>query len=182
MFPSIIQITIDGMIQNKIKYVVKNKISTDPEKSNVSASINPFAQHEMVSTVLDGIDPSLNDYRVTQLSSIKDQLVSYFGSKNKDKLDKLFEKNDDEFKKYVAEKFNSPITSMLQSLSVDELGNMAETLVSLTSFKRKYSGAMRTVGGPIDVLVISKGEGPVWLKRKKYFNKDMNEGYFLRRK
>jgi hypothetical protein len=31
-----------------------------------------------------------------------------------------------------------------------------------------------TVGGPIDVVVISKGDGFVWLKRKQYFRADLN--------
>lgn len=182
MFPFIINFSINGMIDGKVRYHVNNITSADPVKGNVRASLNPFAQHEMVSTVLDGIDPSLNKFREQQLNSIKNELIAYFGKGNKLKLENLFEQNDVAFKKQIKDEFNSPIVNMLSSLSIDELGNMAETLVSLTSFKRKYSGAMRTVGGPVDVLVISKGEGPVWLKRRKYFNKEMNEGYYLRRK
>lgn len=71
---------------------------------------------------------------------------------------------------------------MLDSLSIDELGSMAETLVSLTSFKRKFSGEMQTVGGPIDVLTISRGERPIWMKRKQFFDFNQNKGYELRRK
>jgi hypothetical protein len=39
-----------------------------------------------------------------------------------------------------------------------------------------------TVGGPIDVAVISKGDGFVWIKWKHYFNRELNplfvENYF----
>ena len=31
-----------------------------------------------------------------------------------------------------------------------------------------------TVGGPIDVAVISKGDGFVWIKRKHYFKPELN--------
>jgi hypothetical protein len=51
---------------------------------------------------------------------------------------------------------------------------MAESLVNLTSFKRKFSRDAETVGGPIDVAVISKADGFVWIKRKHYFAKDLN--------
>ena len=47
---------------------------------------------------------------------------------------------------------------------------MAESLVNLTSFKRKISTDAETVGGQIDVAVISKGDGFVWIKRKHYFD------------
>ena len=31
-----------------------------------------------------------------------------------------------------------------------------------------------TVGGPIDVAVISKADGFIWIKRKHYFSKELN--------
>ena len=57
---------------------------------------------------------------------------------------------------------------------------MAETFVNLTSFKRKFTYQLETVGGPIDVLVISKGEGPIWIKRKHYFDPELNHNFFKR--
>jgi len=56
----------------------------------------------------------------------------------------------------------------------DELAAMAEALVNLTKFKRRVSTARETVGGPIDVAVITKGDGFVWVKRKHYFSPDLN--------
>ena len=35
-----------------------------------------------------------------------------------------------------------------------------------------------TVGGPIDVSIISKGDGFIWLKRKHYFERKYNPQYF----
>lgn len=53
---------------------------------------------------------------------------------------------------------------------------MAETLVNLTSFRQKVSMSVETVGGPVDVAVISKGDGFVWIKQKRYFELDVNRG------
>lgn len=59
---------------------------------------------------------------------------------------------------------------------------MAEALVNLTSFKRKISLEIETVGEPIDVAIISKGDGFIWIKRKHYFDPKINlrfiENYF----
>jgi hypothetical protein len=59
-------------------------------------------------------------------------------------------------------------------LPKDELAATAEALVSLTSVKRKMSRGPETVGGPIDVAVISKGDGFIWISRKHYFQPDLN--------
>jgi len=74
----------------------------------------------------------------------------------------------------------SPLVDVVEVLPKDELAAMAESLVNLTSLKRKMSLGTETVGGPIDVAVISKGEGLIWIKRKHYFNKDLNPQFFER--
>ena len=88
-----------------------------------------------------------------------------------------------EFIDYLDERKQSnyrPITTAVRSLPKEELAEMAEALVSLTSLKRRVSLAAETVGGPIDVAVISKGDGLVWIKRKQYFPPKLNHRYFYR--
>ncbi len=78
------------------------------------------------------------------------------------------------FEKFREETLINPIVSTDSVLPKDELAAMAEALVSLTSFKRKFSLDAETVGGPIDVAVLSKGDGFVWIKRKHYFKAELN--------
>ena len=59
-------------------------------------------------------------------------------------------------------------------MSQDELPHLAESLVALTSLKRHVSRDAETVGGPIDVALISKSDGFVWIKRKHYFRPELN--------
>ena len=37
-----------------------------------------------------------------------------------------------------------------------------------------------TVGGPIDVAVVSKGDGFIWIKRKHYFDPVLNQRFIAR--
>jgi hypothetical protein len=67
---------------------------------------------------------------------------------------------------------------MVTSLPKDELAAMAEAFVNLTAFKRRITDSLETVGGPVDVAVISKGDGLVWVKRKHYFPADLNQHFF----
>ena len=50
----------------------------------------------------------------------------------------------------------------------------------LESLKEKVTRGTQSVGGPIDVAVITKAEGLVWLKRKLYFDAGLNHRYMSR--
>ena len=63
---------------------------------------------------------------------------------------------------------------VVSALPKHELAEMAETLMSLTSFKRKVTMQTESVVGPIDVAVITKGDGFIRIKRKKYFESEWN--------
>jgi hypothetical protein len=69
---------------------------------------------------------------------------------------------------------------MVEFMPKPELAKMAEALVELTSIKRRVTRGMETVGGPIDVAVISQSEGFVWIRRKHYFPAELNSRYFSR--
>ena len=60
-------------------------------------------------------------------------------------------------------------TDALDFLTKERLAEMAETLVNLTALKREASYDLNTVGGDIDVVLISKFENITWLKKEKYF-------------
>jgi hypothetical protein len=74
----------------------------------------------------------------------------------------------------------SEIEDMVEFMPKPELAKMAESLVNLTSIKRQVSRGMETVGGPIDVAVISPSEGFVWVRRKHSFPQELNFRYFER--
>ena len=42
------------------------------------------------------------------------------------------------------------------------------------SLKERVTQPTESVGGAIDVAVISKGDGFIWIKRKRYFDPDLN--------
>ena len=92
--------------------------------------------------------------------------------------DKLLAEVHDEFARRRAELYVDPVLSTVASLPKDELGALAESLVNLTSLKRRISMEDETVGGPIDVAVMTKGDRLVWMKRKHYFDAALNHHFF----
>lgn len=59
-------------------------------------------------------------------------------------------------------------------MPVGELAELAETLVSLESLKERTTRETESVSGPVDVAVITKGDGFIWVKRKHYFDPALN--------
>lgn len=74
----------------------------------------------------------------------------------------------------------TPLRRVLGSLPVDEMAELAETLVNLQSLKEKVTQPSETVGGPVDVAAITKSEGLVWIKRKHFFDPALNSRYLQR--
>lgn len=185
-FPSLKAYAIEGLFINKLKYkeLLSVEIGFETE-----ASIIPFAQKEMVETFMEGIDPSYRSLEESYLTEIFTEYIDFFiknlikyneNEKNtlKKKLQRIsneiLDHHRNKLEVYRKETYTNPVTSVVSMLPKDELAAMAEALVNLTSFKRKVSMETETVGGPIDVAVISKGDGFIWIKRKHYFKQELN--------
>ena len=91
---------------------------------------------------------------------------------------RLLDEFEEKIESHIRRTQVEPVIDAMRALPKDELAAMAEALVNLTSFKRRVSMEEETVGGPIDVAVISKGDGFVWIKRKHYFRPELNPRYF----
>ena len=86
-----------------------------------------------------------------------------------------------EFKRRVRLGFEQrwqKIVHAVEALTISELAQVASTLVDLSSFEQQMSLDSETVGGPVDVAVISKGDGFIWIDRKHYFRKELNDHFF----
>lgn len=194
LFPSLFEFTIDGIINGKLKYKLNKHVSISAEAigNNIIAEIVPFAQQEMVHSILNGIDPNVYQLLINNLDCFVNALAedanNIFDCNvcKKERIQELINKAAQQLgnmMSFINEKckecYTNPVLDMVSSLPKDELATMAETLVNLTSFKRKITIDAETVGGPIDVAVISKSEGFVWMKRKLYFSQNLNPNYNL---
>ncbi|OGW39766.1 MAG: hypothetical protein A2Y97_03690 [Nitrospirae bacterium RBG_13_39_12] len=189
-FPALVSFAIEAKVHNTLKY----KKDKDAAISfDTSAWIIPFAQSEMVATFIEGVDPGYNkiisDYLSEYFEKYPDYIIDSIENAEIGKKQE-FSKKLKEIGLSVLSDFNkklqdyrrafhiNPIINAVSFLPKDELAAMAESLVNLTSFKRKISLDAETVGGPIDVAVISKGDGFIWIKRKHYFKPELNPGFF----
>jgi len=174
IFPSIYICNICGKIGTSLIRFDENK---DAITFSHTASIRPFAQSEMVSSFMEGIDPEFENTITKQIMTLIDAISDDMDKSYQKKLDEIKERFLEYIAEFKREVYINPIMDIVESLQKSDLAEMAEALVNLTSFKRHISKEFETVGGPTDVAIISRGDGFIWIKRKHYFDIDLNKHF-----
>lgn len=192
IYPSVVTNVIDGVFEGKLKFANRPD-KTARIKDGNGCSIIPFAQDDMVASFMEGMNPAVDRFTRNYLRQLVERLPELLpdsalaGGQEpagavktalRDDVRALVAKFFEELDQYKRKEHVDPILSMVRVLPKDELASMAEALVNLTAFKRRMTDELETVGGPIDVAVISKGDGFVWVKRKHYFPRELNQNFF----
>lgn len=187
IFPSLISCNVHFAIQNRLKYY-------DVDKSNITheigSSIHPFAQTDAMNTILTGIAPNLettyNENFKQYIKKYNQRLINILTPDNP-QLAQLIQAIDvdeqcNEFAKKIQEaktaNYIKPLWDAVDNLSKEDLAEMAESLIYLTYLQKRITFAAEDVGGDVDVAIISKGDGFIWIKRKHYFKPELNQHFF----
>lgn len=189
IYPSLHSLIIECSINKNLKFKRLEKACA----SEHGACIIPFAQDASIRTFVDGID--------SKLANFANKHLKFIFSRYTDLILKLIPEQDEsilldlkakinQINKTLIDSYNEeviefkrgnhiyPILSAVQFLPKDELAAMAEALINITSLRKRISITPETVGGPVDVAIISKGDGFIWIKRKHYFNENLNHQFF----
>lgn len=191
IYPHLIPLNISNVVDGRLRYHIDENRSAYISDVNLrSVAICPFAQHDVIDTILYGIDP---DFKQVQEKNFDKFFKKYKNlilkkvEKESPKLAKEIKSFDtskllDEFKKSISEvqtnQYVLPLYRAVSSLSKEDLAEMAESLINLTYLKRRITFNEESVGGPVDVALITKGDGFIWIKRKHYFDPELNHHFF----
>lgn len=187
--PSLKSIEVDGIIGGKLKVLDHKQV--DIGRYTVGADVLGFAQDDMVERFLNGVDPAYNRFMSRAVKKLLDNIVSDLQKNNPNAtpqiaaaltsvFDKIRDDLDKELSQYRDKTFKKPTIDLVRFMPKPELAKLAESMIELTSLKRRVSWDQDTVGGDVDVAVISKAEGFVWIKRKHYFPSELNPRFFHR--
>jgi hypothetical protein len=190
LYPSCVEYIVENFFCNHLKHNMKRVAKIEPK---ITGWILPFAQQDIVMNFLDGIHPEFEEQLTNELNEVfspesmveisnamkgltkkrKQTIIDAIEKLKKDKQDIVLEKVQAAFK----EDHTDSVLHTMSFLPKDELAKMAESLVNITMFMRRVSMDVESVGGPIDVAVISKKDGFIWIKRKHYFDPTYNPHY-----
>lgn len=179
LFPTLFAIEVDGVYFNRLRSM--NRQIVDIDRRGDTAAVVPFAQKDMPQRFILGIDRQFEGALEKIADSMVSDVVGQCGASfDADQAELIRTAASRQFKDGLDRlKRNSEQTlkTVVNHMSKKELGEVAFSLVELTSRKRRYSTDMETVGGPIDVAILTRNEGFVWVKRKHYFDADLNPQY-----
>lgn len=183
------------------EFICDNLEEYDILKRDMDVIVEGFAQDDVINTFLKGIDEGtkfhirnffneiINNYTVDLFNLVESNENIDEICKNEifNEINKFSEKNQlllNQFNQFIdGLMINNlfPIYKSIGALPFDELSNLCESLIKVTSLKRKVQSDLETVGGDVDVAIITKGDGFIWTKRKHYFDGELNPQFFNRK-
>lgn len=152
--------------------------------------ICPMAQQDEMSAYITGVNPYMEDafFQTTDATFrlLLESIAKLVGDENNPlannirgiDIDGLMEDYKKSIEKVKQQKMISPLMKTVSAMGKEDLAELAENLIYQTSLKRHITPNLESVGGPVDVAVISKGDGFIWIKRKHYFNPALNQAFF----
>ena len=102
-------------------------------------------------------------------AGVPDKTIEKVAKTSTEDIEKEFA---DRLEEYQQENFISGIVDAVDAFNLEDMANMAESLVSVTNLQRHISSSEESVGGPIDVAVITRTEGFFWVKHKQWPTKE----------
>lgn len=177
IFPSKKHFYIDGVIGNRLRITFQDIDHTISER--LPSAIFTYAQREIMENILFGMDRDEKN----RLESIPKVVRAFL---NSEKASDFFnpEKKDHAISEICgvvdygtsslidSKQRQNNIENSIIYLPPQELALLAESMINITSILRKVKmdDNNATVGGPVDVAVISKSDGFTWVKKKKPFD------------
>ncbi len=192
LLPVVQELSVDGTLDGKTRaWTVRTHNTNEKDTGGV---VMPFAQSDIAHLFIEGLLPEYLDFMdrtmrdtldrkseelIKDYVPAQDRVVEEARQKtaNKAMTDKFFE----QFATFRRRAFVQPMMQVVNSLPKEEMAAVAEALVETTSLRRKMDSGLETVGGPVDVAIISKSDGFVWIKRKHYFDIELNRDFVQRR-
>lgn len=190
IFPSLRSVNVSCMVSSSLKYYDTNNV--DIQNIGITSCVIPYAQKDVMQTLLDGINPTFKNLigKITYSSyvSLRNIIINELQNKggcddtilklNSIDLKRLLSDTGGKLDRAMADAYTRNLINTIGMLNKEDLADMAESFISLTSLVRRMSPGEETVGGPVDVAVISKGDGFIWIKRKHYFQPEFNNQFF----
>lgn len=195
IFPTLFPLNVSLVVSGRLKCAIdeSNIAVIGDGDGEYTASIRPFAQKDVINTILSGIDDKIHDLFIqvseAALLNLRQSIADNVANIEPDgkkfaqeimglDINPIFQGIVRNINNFIQKEYVSQLMDTVEYLDKEDLASMAESLIALTSLKRRMTSSEESVGGPVDVAVITKGDGFVWIKHKMYFEKDLNKPYF----
>jgi len=176
-YPSVVTCYMSSIVGGIAK---RGGPTVDAIDGDIRSRIRVFADSEVTNAFIRGIDFNLErrlygGFRV-MLHGLVDQLVEALpvsearedvrGRFQRDFVPRYFDAFHKMIVDYQQQAFINPVLRVLEIAAKNELAETARDLVGLNVFKKRITAQKQTVGGAIDVAVISRENGFQWWSKQ----------------
>lgn len=179
IYPSLYAVNVCGIFNDVLRWEEYEK--EDITNDNTS-SIIPFAQTDVMMTMLKGIAPAfqaeLIDSHLGSLNNVVDQIRSRMEENgiSQKVIDKVLdidvnaqqEKYVEHCDSFMKDNYTTGVVDAVECFNTEDMANMAESLISITNLQRHISSSEESVGGPVEVALITRGGGFRWIKHREF--------------
>jgi hypothetical protein len=181
-YPTLISARVNDGFDERVGFHITDDdiVHISPDKP---VAICPFAQTDIMYSLLTGATPVFHEVACERGS----RMFMDFAKNLREKV--CGEENDDDFSYILQkvqysdlsrsfEKYDKKITSQsskkwlktLRNYDLQDMAQLAENLVAITSLERHMKFRDEGVGGPVDLAIITKNHGFTWLSRKSWYH------------
>ena len=160
-FPALLQYRVGTLAAGKLRYAKADEARVG---GAADAVVVPFAQRGTIDMIISGIHPGL---REKLIEDVERWMPNGGKSKNLERIEKRKKEFADYMREEILQGYDQPFMGAVSALPRQDLAKMAEALVNLTAFLMRMTADQdETVAEPIDVALLSKGDGFIWIKHK----------------
>jgi hypothetical protein len=193
LLPQLVVEEFDGCCNGGLRSI---DLQIAPITQQNSAGIFPFADREVMHSFMEGVNRRtrfmfnvLIELSMHELAEriVKDnftlsaQQLAVVKAINDKTITAMMEKFTANIDSWIMAESIGPIVDVVSGMPKEEIAALAEALVEVTAARSKVMDAVESVGGDVDVCVVTKGDGLIWIKRKHYFDLGKNQQYLRRR-
>jgi hypothetical protein len=178
-YPSVVTYYVSAVVDGIAK---RSEVSVDTIDNETRSKVRVFADSEVTHAFLRGIDFNLErrlyaGFRML-LHGVVDEVIAAFPNATdsvradlrqrfqSDFVPRYFDAFRGMIGEYQQHAFINPVLRVLEIAGRTELAETARSLVELNVFKKRIMAQKETVGGAIDVAVISRDGGFQWMSKQ----------------
>ena len=159
-FPVLLQYKVGNLAAGTLRYKKTDETRID---GDMDASVTSFAQDDIILSIIHGIHPRVHQQLI--------QAAARFDGLDKEAESEEIRDREERLATLVYEKilrpYADPLLRAVSALPRQDLAKMAESFVNLTAFLMRMTiDEDETVSEPVDVALLSKGDGFIWVKHK----------------
>lgn len=171
-YPSICKCVVTGIKEGKIQYDKGISIISDNQESKIFAEGQP----DIIEAITYGVQTKRIDDICNRLSKLIKELVKLQNQYQNTPNLHLDAIDDGTIRQEVKEVIDNSkelhfkqLKDLVKGYNLQEMACLAENLIKATELHRKITFQQESVGGVIDLAVITKNDGFQWLNRKSWY-------------